>query len=72
MTLGMAEEATIASAGDNWACSNGRGRKDEYGGGEGIGTGYGGFSETGPLCNGGRQRKKLLCMRRLWAHGPSL
>ena len=24
MTIGVAEEATIASAGDNWACSNGR------------------------------------------------
>ena len=32
MTFGMAEEATIASAGDNRACSDGRGRKDECSG----------------------------------------
>jgi len=40
----VAEEVTIASAGDNQACSNGRGRKDECGGCEGIGAGYGNSS----------------------------
>ena len=29
MTIGVAEEATIASAGDNRACSDGRDRKNE-------------------------------------------
>ena len=37
-TLGVAKEATIASAGDNRACSNGRGKKDEYSGDEGTGA----------------------------------
>jgi len=39
MTFGMAEEATIASAGDNRACSNGRSREDKYDGSEGDRTG---------------------------------
>jgi len=38
-TFGMAEEATFASAGNNRACSNGRGRKDECGGCQGTGAG---------------------------------
>ena len=41
MTLGVAEEATIASAGDNRACSDGRGRKDKCSGYEGTGAGCG-------------------------------
>jgi len=41
MTLGVAKEATIASAGDNRACSNGRDKKDEYGGDEGTGAEWG-------------------------------
>jgi len=40
-TIGVAEEATIASAGDNRACSDGGNRKDECGGSEGTGTGAG-------------------------------
>jgi len=35
-TIGVAEEAAIASAGNNGACSDGRGRKDKRGSGEGI------------------------------------
>jgi len=35
----VVEEATIASAGDNQACSNRRGKKDECGGCKGIGAG---------------------------------
>jgi len=38
MTFGVAEETAIASAGDNRACSDGRGRKDECGSGKGIRT----------------------------------
>ena len=34
----VAKEATIASAGDNGACSDGRSRKDKCGGSEGTGT----------------------------------
>ena len=36
MTPSVAEEATMASAGDNRACSDGRDREDECGSGEGI------------------------------------
>ena len=55
-TLGVAEEATIASAGDNGACSNGRDREDKCGGGQraGVRTECGCSSEKGPLCNRGR------------------
>jgi len=35
-TIGMAEEATIASAGDNRACSDGRSGENKCGSGEGI------------------------------------
>jgi len=41
MTLGVAEEATIVSVGDNRACSNGRGRKDKCSGDEGTGAEWG-------------------------------
>jgi len=37
-TIGVAEEAAIASAGDNRACSNGRGREDKCGSGKRIGS----------------------------------
>ena len=36
MTYSMAEEATIASTGDNKACSDGRGEEDKCGGSERI------------------------------------
>jgi len=41
MTLGVAEEATIASAGDNRACSDGRSGENECGGGKGAGARWG-------------------------------
>ena len=37
MTIGVAEEAAIASAGDNQACSDGRSGENECGSGKGIG-----------------------------------
>jgi len=37
-TFGVAEEAAIASAGDNRACSDGGSGKDECSGGERIGA----------------------------------
>ena len=52
MTFGVAEEATIASAGNNRACSDGRCRKDEYGGNKRVGARYRGSSKMGPLCDG--------------------
>jgi len=36
MTIGVAEKATIASAGNNRACSDGRSGENECGNGEGI------------------------------------
>jgi len=39
MTISMAKEANVPSAGDNRACSNGRCGKDKHGGSEGIRTG---------------------------------
>jgi len=62
MTLGVAEEATIASAGDNRACSDGRSGENKCSGSKGTGdrTGCRGSSEKGSFCNGGRLRKKLL------------
>ena len=38
-TIDVAEEATIASAGDNRACSDGRSREDKCGGYKGTGGG---------------------------------
>ena len=72
MTLSVAEEANTSSAGDNRACSNGKGRKNKCSGSEGVGTGNGDSSKTGPLCDGGRQREELLCLWEFWAYGPSL
>jgi len=66
----VAEEANISSAGDNWACSNERGREDKYSSSKG--TGLGGYSKKRFLCYGSEQREKLLCLWRIWAHGSSL
>ena len=44
MTIGVAEEATIASAGDNRACSDGRSREDKCGGHKRTGAGGGNSS----------------------------
>jgi len=56
MTFSVAEEATIASAGDNRACSDGRGGKNKCSGSKRIGSRneieYGGFFKKGSLCNG--------------------
>jgi len=73
MTLGMAKEAN-ASAGDNGACSDGRSGENKCGSSERAGgrTRYGGSSEIGPLYNGGRQRKELLHVWRIWAYGLTL
>ena len=56
MTISVAEEANASSAGDNRACSDRRSGENKCGSGERAGgkTGYGGFSETEPLYNGGR------------------
>ena len=56
----------------NWACFDGGSRKDKCSGCEGTGAGYGGASETRPLCYGNRQEEELLCLWRIWAHGLQL
>jgi len=55
-TIGVAEEAAIASAGDNGACSDGGSGKNKCSSTERIGNGARGrdSSKTGSLCNGGR------------------
>jgi len=70
-TSSVPEEATIASAGNNRACSDGRSGENKRGSRERTGgrIGYGGSSETVPLCNGGRQGEELLCLQRIWAYG---
>ena len=65
MTISVTEEATTSSAGDNRACSNRRGREDECGGSEGVGTGDGDSNKKGPLCYRSRSRKELLCLQRV-------
>ena len=76
MTIGMAEEATIASAGDNRACSDGGCGENECSSGKGIRTRgrieYGGTSKTRPLCYGHRSWEKLLRLRGIRTHGLSL
>ena len=52
MTLGMAEKVNASSAGDNSACSNGRGREDECSSSEETGIGDGNVSKKGLLCYG--------------------
>ena len=69
-TINVAEETTVSSAGDNRACSDGGSRKNECGGHEGAGSR--GSSKTGPLCDGHRSWKKLLCLRGIRAYGPTL
>jgi len=56
MILSVAEEANAFLAGDNGACSDRRGRKDECGSGKRTRgrIGYGDSSEMGPLYYGGR------------------
>ena len=72
MTFGVAEEATIASAGDNRACSNGGSQKNEHSGSTRTEsrseTECGASSKKGPFCNGGRPGQELLCMRRIQTH----
>ena len=71
-TIGVAEEAAIASAGDNRACFNGRSQKNEHNGNTRTGSRNGASSKKGPFFNGGRLGQELLCMRGIQAHGPSL
>jgi len=71
MTTSVTEKATTSSAGNNSACSDRRGGKDKYGSGKRTETGDR-SSQKRPLCNGGGQKKELLCLQRIWAHGPTL
>ena len=47
-TFGVAEEATIASAGNNGACSDGRGGENKCGSDKGAGAGVGQRMGTPP------------------------
>ena len=72
MTISVAEEATTSLAGDNKACSDGRGRKNKCGSSEVVGIGDGSSSQNGPLYYRSELGKELLCLQRFWAHGLSL
>ena len=72
MTLSVAEEANIFSAGNNRACSDERSRENKCGSSEKIRTRDGGSPKKGPLHNGSGQGEKLLHLQRIWAYGPSL
>ena len=72
MILSVVEEANAFLAGDNRACSDGRGRENKYSGGKRIGIGDGGSSKKGLLCYGSRLWKELLHMWRFQTYGPSL
>ena len=72
MTLSVAEEANAFSVGDNRACSDKRSRENEYSSGERIRTRDGGFPKKESLYDGSGQRKKLLCLQRIWEYGLSL
>ena len=52
-TFGVVEKATIASAGNNRAYSDGGYRKNEHGSSEGIRARSWGSFKKRPLCNGG-------------------
>jgi len=71
-TISVAEKANASSAGTNKACSDEGSRKNECGDGEGTRIGGRGASQKRPLCYGSRLGKKLLCLRRIWAHGLPL
>ena len=70
MTISVAEKANAFSAGDNRTCSNGESRKNKRGNDTAAVENRVGAMQ--PICHGGRQEEKLLCLWRIWIHGPSL
>ena len=72
----MAEEANAFSVGNNRACSDKGGKKNECNDSKGanarVRTEYEGSSQMGLLYNGGGSGKELLCLWRIWAYGPTL
>ena len=66
----MAEEANIFSAGDNRVCSNRRDREDKHNNSTPIAEDRVGTMQ--PIRHGGGQGEKLLCLWKIWAHGPPL
>jgi len=72
MTLSMAEEANVFSAGNNRACSDRRSRENEYSGSKGVRTENGSSNKKGSLCYGSRSGEELLCLWGIWAYGLTL
>ena len=62
MTPSVAEEATIVSAGNNRAYSDGGSREDKCSGSERVRARGRDSSKTGSLCYGSGQREELLCL----------
>jgi len=72
MTLSVAEEANVFSAGNNRACSDGRSRENKYSGSKGVRTGNGSSNKKGSLRYGSRSGEELLCLQGIWAYGLTL
>ena len=72
MAFGVTEEAAMASAGNNRTCSDGRDRKNKYGGCKETGAECRDSFKMGSLCYGHRSWEELLHMQGFWAYGPSL
>ena len=72
MTISVAEEANVFLASNNRACSNGRSREDKCSSGKIVRTGCRDSSKKRFLCDRGGQGEELLCLWRIWAHGPPL
>ena len=71
MTFSMVEKARNASsAGNNRAHSNRRNKENEYS--NDVPAAEGRVGATQPIYHRNRQRKKLLCLWRIWAHGLTL
>jgi len=71
MIFSVAEKARNASStGDNSACSSERSKKDKCS--DGTTTAENRVGTMQPICYGGRQRKKLLCLQRIQAYGLTL
>jgi len=63
MASSMVKETRDASIKDDGTCSNGRSGKNKYSGSKESGAGTeNGVAKKGPLCNGDRSGKELLCL----------
>jgi len=67
----VAEEVNAFSAGNNRVCSDERSGENKCHSGKRARAEYR-SSKKGPIYDGGRPRKELLCLWRFWEHGLPL